>query len=124
MVCIERREFRGKHVVARLVGAHPGYVGYEEGGVLTEAVRRRPYQVVLLDEVEKAHGDVFNILLQVLEDGRLTDGQGRTVDLTNTLSILNSNLGSQEIAALHEDAQDGQAEPAQREGGEAKVAPQ
>ena len=81
--------------VARLIGAPPGYVGYEEGGVLTEAVRRRPYQVVLFDEVEKAHDDVFNVLLQVLDDGRLTDGQGRTVDFTNTLIILTSNLGSQ-----------------------------
>jgi ATP-dependent Clp protease ATP-binding subunit ClpB len=88
-----------KHSVARLIGAPPGYVGYEEGGVLTEAVRRRPYQVVLFDEVEKAHGDVFNVLLQVLDDGRLTDGQGRTVDFTNTLIILTSNLGSQYLAA-------------------------
>ncbi len=83
-----------KHSVARLIGAPPGYVGYEEGGVLTEAVRRRPYQVVLFDEVEKAHGDVFNILLQVLDDGRLTDGQGRTVDFSNTIIVLTSNLGS------------------------------
>ena len=88
------REFMEKHAVARLIGAPPGYVGYEEGGVLTEAVRRRPYQVVLFDEVEKAHGDVFNVLLQVLDDGRLTDGQGRTVDFTNTIIILTSNLGS------------------------------
>ena len=87
-----------KHSVARLIGAPPGYVGYEEGGVLTEAVRRRPYQVVLFDEVEKAHGDVFNVLLQVLDDGRLTDGQGRTVDFTNTIIILTSNLGSQFLA--------------------------
>ena len=92
-----------KHAVARLIGAPPGYVGYEEGGVLTEAVRRRPYQVVLFDEVEKAHGDVFNVLLQVLDDGRLTDGQGRTVDFTNTIIILTSNLGSQYLAALGED---------------------
>jgi ATP-dependent Clp protease ATP-binding subunit ClpB len=92
-----------KHSVARLIGAPPGYVGYEEGGVLTEAVRRRPYQVVLFDEVEKAHGDVFNILLQVLDDGRLTDGQGRTVDFTNTIIVLTSNLGSQFIAALPDD---------------------
>jgi ATP-dependent Clp protease ATP-binding subunit ClpB len=101
-----------KHSVARLVGAPPGYVGYEEGGTLTEAVRRRPYQVVLFDEVEKAHADVFNILLQVLDDGRLTDGQGRTVDFTNTLIILTSNLGSQAIAALPDDAPVEQAEPA------------
>ena len=105
MVRIDMSEFMEKHSVARLVGAPPGYVGYEEGGVLTEAVRRRPYQVVLFDEVEKAHADVFNILLQVLDDGRLTDGQGRTVDFSNTLIILTSNLGSQHLAAL-EDGQD------------------
>src|SRR3546814_2897894 len=108
-------EFMEKHSVARLIGAPPGYVGYEEGGVLTEAVRRRPYQVVLFDEVEKAHGDVFNILLQVLDDGRLTDGQGRTVDFTNTLIILTSNLGSQAIAALPDDAPVEQAEPRSEE---------
>ena len=105
MVRIDMSEFMEKHSVSRLVGAPPGYVGYEEGGVLTEAVRRRPYQVVLFDEVEKAHSDVFNILLQVLDDGRLTDGQGRTVDFSNTLIILTSNLGSQHLAAL-EDGQD------------------
>jgi ATP-dependent Clp protease ATP-binding subunit ClpB len=103
MVRIDMSEYMEKHAVARLVGAPPGYVGYEEGGVLTEAVRRRPYQVVLFDEVEKAHADVFNILLQVLDDGRLTDGQGRTVDFTNTIIILTSNLGSQYIAALRDD---------------------
>jgi ATP-dependent Clp protease ATP-binding subunit ClpB len=103
MVRIDMSEFMEKHSVARLVGAPPGYVGYEEGGTLTEAVRRRPYQVVLFDEVEKAHSDVFNILLQVLDDGRLTDGQGRTVDFTNTLIILTSNLGSQYLANLGED---------------------
>jgi ATP-dependent Clp protease ATP-binding subunit ClpB len=102
MVRIDMSEFMEKHSVARLIGAPPGYVGYEEGGVLTEAVRRRPYQVILFDEVEKAHGDVFNVLLQVLDDGRLTDGQGRTVDFTNTLIILTSNLGSQFIAQLGE----------------------
>jgi ATP-dependent Clp protease ATP-binding subunit ClpB len=102
MVRIDMSEFMEKHSVARLIGAPPGYVGYEEGGVLTEAVRRRPYQVVLFDEVEKAHGDVFNVLLQVLDDGRLTDGQGRTVDFTNTLIILTSNLGSQYLANLGE----------------------
>jgi len=103
MVRIDMSEFMEKHSVARLIGAPPGYVGYEEGGVLTEAVRRRPYQVVLFDEVEKAHADVFNVLLQVLDDGRLTDGQGRTVDFTNTLIILTSNLGSQYLANLAED---------------------
>nr|WP_294848550.1 ATP-dependent chaperone ClpB [uncultured Sphingomonas sp.] len=103
MVRIDMSEYMEKHAVARLIGAPPGYVGYEEGGVLTEAVRRRPYQVVLFDEVEKAHGDVFNILLQVLDDGRLTDGQGRTVDFTNTVIILTSNLGSQYLAQLGED---------------------
>jgi ATP-dependent Clp protease ATP-binding subunit ClpB len=103
MVRIDMSEFMEKHSVARLIGAPPGYVGYEEGGVLTEAVRRRPYQVVLFDEVEKAHSDVFNVLLQVLDDGRLTDGQGRTVDFTNTLIILTSNLGSQYLANLGEE---------------------
>ena len=102
MVRIDMSEFMEKHAVARLIGAPPGYVGYEEGGVLTEAVRRRPYQVVLFDEVEKAHGDVFNVLLQVLDDGRLTDGQGRTVDFLNTLIILTSNLGSQYLANMGE----------------------
>ena len=87
-------EYMEKHTVARLVGAPPGYVGYEEGGQLTEAVRRRPYSVILFDEIEKAHPDVFNILLQILEDGRLTDGQGRTVDFRNTVIIMTSNLGS------------------------------
>ena len=111
MVRIDMSEFMEKHSVARLIGAPPGYVGYEEGGVLTEAVRRRPYQVVLFDEVEKAHGDVFNILLQVLDDGRLTDGQGRTVDFTNTLIILTSNLGSQFLANLPEDASTDLVEP-------------
>lgn len=102
MVRIDMSEFMEKHAVARLIGAPPGYVGYEEGGVLTEAVRRRPYQVILFDEVEKAHGDVFNVLLQVLDDGRLTDGQGRTVDFSNTLIILTSNLGSQYLANMAE----------------------
>ena len=97
---IDMSEFMEKHAVSRLIGAPPGYVGYEEGGVLTEAVRRRPYQVVLFDEVEKAHPDVFNVLLQVLDDGRLTDGQGRTVDFRNTLIILTSNLGSEFMAQL------------------------
>jgi ATP-dependent Clp protease ATP-binding subunit ClpB len=104
MVRIDMSEFMEKHAVARLIGAPPGYVGYEEGGVLTEAVRRRPYQVVLFDEVEKAHPDVFNVLLQVLDDGRLTDGQGRVVDFRNTLIILTSNLGSQYLASLPDGA--------------------
>lgn len=94
MVRIDMSEFMEKHSVARLIGAPPGYVGYEEGGYLTEAVRRRPYSVLLLDEVEKAHPDVFNILLQVLDDGRLTDGQGRTVDFKNTVIVMTSNLAS------------------------------
>ena len=100
MVRIDMSEFMEKHSVARLIGAPPGYVGYEEGGALTEAVRRRPYSVVLLDEVEKAHPDVFNILLQVLDDGRLTDGQGRTVDFRNTVIVMTSNLGSSQIQTL------------------------
>ena len=111
MVRIDMSEFGEKHSVARLIGAPPGYVGYDEGGVLTEAVRRRPYQVILFDEVEKAHGDVFNVLLQVLDDGRLTDGQGRTVDFTNTIIILTSNLGSQYLAALGDDEPVDKAEP-------------
>jgi ATP-dependent Clp protease ATP-binding subunit ClpB len=111
MVRIDMSEFMEKHAVARLIGAPPGYVGYEEGGVLTEAVRRRPYQVVLFDEVEKAHGDVFNVLLQVLDDGRLTDGQGRTVDFSNTIIILTSNLGSQYLASLGEDEPAEKVEP-------------
>jgi ATP-dependent Clp protease ATP-binding subunit ClpB len=102
MVRIDMSEFMEKHSVARLIGAPPGYVGYEEGGVLTEAVRRRPYQVVLFDEVEKAHQDVFNVLLQVLDDGRLTDGQGRTVDFRNTVIILTSNLGAEFLASQGE----------------------
>jgi ATP-dependent Clp protease ATP-binding subunit ClpB len=93
-------EFMEKHSVSRLIGAPPGYVGYEEGGTLTEAVRRKPYSVLLLDEVEKAHPDVFNVLLQVLDDGRLTDGQGRTVDFKNTVIVMTSNLGSQLIMQM------------------------
>jgi ATP-dependent Clp protease ATP-binding subunit ClpB len=93
-------EFMEKHSVSRLIGAPPGYIGYEEGGRLTEAVRRRPYSVVLLDEIEKAHRDVFNILLQVLDDGRLTDGHGRTVDFTNTIVVMTSNVGSQAIQQI------------------------
>ncbi len=100
MVRIDMSEFMEKHSVSRLIGAPPGYVGYEEGGVLTEAVRRRPYQVILFDEIEKAHADVFNVLLQVLDDGRLTDGQGRTVDFRNTIIVMTSNLGSDYLANL------------------------
>ena len=100
MIRIDMSEFMEKHSVARLIGAPPGYVGYEEGGYLTEAVRRRPYSVILLDEVEKAHPDVFNVLLQVLDDGRLTDGQGRTVDFRNTVIVMTSNLGSQLIQEM------------------------
>ncbi|CAN1529342.1 clpA ATP-binding subunits of Clp protease and DnaK/DnaJ chaperones [Rhabdaerophilaceae bacterium] len=102
LIRIDMSEFMEKHSVARLIGAPPGYVGYEEGGALTEAVRRRPYQVVLFDEIEKAHPDVFNVLLQVLDDGRLTDGQGRTVDFRNTLIIMTSNLGADYLVALGE----------------------
>jgi ATP-dependent Clp protease ATP-binding subunit ClpB len=100
MVRLDMSEFMEKHSVARLIGAPPGYVGYEEGGYLTEAVRRRPYSVILLDEVEKAHPDVFNVLLQVLDDGRLTDGQGRTVDFRNAVIVMTSNLGSQMIQEM------------------------
>jgi ATP-dependent Clp protease ATP-binding subunit ClpB len=100
MVRIDMTEFMEKHSVARLIGAPPGYVGYEEGGYLTEAVRRKPYSVVLMDEVEKAHPDVFNVLLQVLDDGRLTDGHGRTVDFRNTVIVMTSNLGSQVIQEM------------------------
>lgn len=94
MLRVDMSEYMEKHSVARLIGSPPGYVGYEEGGILTESVRRRPYQVILFDEVEKAHPDVFNILLQVLDDGRLTDGKGRTVDFKNTIIIMTSNLGA------------------------------
>ena len=106
MIRIDMSEFMEKHSVSRLVGAPPGYVGYEEGGVLTEAVRRKPYSVVLFDEVEKAHPDVFNILLQVLDDGRLTDSQGRVVDFKNTVIVMTSNLGSQDVRELGEGATD------------------
>jgi ATP-dependent Clp protease ATP-binding subunit ClpB len=112
MTRIDMSEFMEKHAVSRLIGAPPGYVGYDEGGVLTEAIRRRPYQVILFDEVEKAHEDVFNILLQVLDDGRLTDGQGRTVDFRNTIIVLTSNLGSQAIAELPETSDIEAARPA------------
>src|SRR5690606_32296618 len=99
---MDMSEYMEKHSVARLIGAPPGYVGYEEGGALTEAVRRRPYQIVLFDEIEKAHPDVFNVLLQVLDDGRLTDGQGRTVDFKNTMIIMTSNLGAEYLTQLGE----------------------
>jgi len=100
---IDMSEYMEKHAVARLIGAPPGYVGYEEGGSLTEAVRRRPYQVVLFDEIEKAHPDIFNVLLQVLDEGHLTDGQGRRVDFANTLVLLTSNIGSDHLLALDDD---------------------
>ena len=103
LVRLDMSEYMEKHSVSRMIGAPPGYVGYEEGGALTEAVRRRPYQVVLFDEVEKAHPDVFNVLLQVLDDGRLTDGQGRTVDFSNTVLIMTSNLGAEHLTALNEE---------------------
>jgi ATP-dependent Clp protease ATP-binding subunit ClpB len=112
MTRIDMSEYMEKHAVSRLIGAPPGYVGYEEGGALTEAVRRRPYQVILFDEVEKAHDDVFNVLLQVLDDGRLTDGQGRTVDFRNTIIVLTSNLGAHAIAELPESADIEAARPA------------
>jgi ATP-dependent Clp protease ATP-binding subunit ClpB len=102
LIRIDMSEYMEKHSVARLIGAPPGYVGYEEGGTLTEAVRRRPYQVVLFDEIEKAHPDVFNVLLQVLDDGRLTDGQGHTVDFRNTLIVMTSNLGADILVAQPE----------------------
>jgi ATP-dependent Clp protease ATP-binding subunit ClpB len=105
---IDMSEYMEKHSVARMIGAPPGYVGYDEGGALTEAVRRRPYQVILFDEIEKAHPDVFNVLLQVLDDGRLTDGQGRTVDFRNTLIVLTSNLGSEHLANLPEGKEAGE----------------
>ena len=100
MIRIDMSEYQEKHTVSRLVGAPPGYVGYDEGGQLTEAVRRRPYSVVLLDEIEKAHQDVFHVLLQVLDDGRLTDGQGRTVDFKNTIVIMTSNAQREDLARL------------------------
>ena len=112
MTRIDMSEFMEKHAVSRLIGAPPGYVGYEEGGTLTEAVRRRPYQVILFDEVEKAHDDVFNVLLQVLDDGRLTDGQGRTVDFRNCIIVLTSNLGSQALSELPDGADVDEARPA------------
>jgi ATP-dependent Clp protease ATP-binding subunit ClpB len=124
MVRIDMSEFMEKHSVARLIGAPPGYVGYEEGGYLTEAVRRRPYAVILLDEVEKAHPDVFNVLLQVLDDGRLTDGQGRTVDFRNTVIIMTSNLGSQVIQAAFDSAGKGAVDYASMKAGVMEVVQQ
>jgi ATP-dependent Clp protease ATP-binding subunit ClpB len=103
MIRIDMSEYQERHTVSRLIGAPPGYVGYEEGGQLTEAVRRRPYSVILFDEIEKAHSEVFNVLLQVLDDGRLTDGQGRTVDFRNTVIIMTSNIGSQYILDATDD---------------------
>jgi ATP-dependent Clp protease ATP-binding subunit ClpB len=103
MIRLDMSEYMEKHAVARMIGAPPGYVGYEEGGQLTEAVRRRPYSVILFDEIEKAHPDVFNVLLQILDDGRLTDSKGRTVDFKNTVLIMTSNLGSREIQAAEGD---------------------
>ena len=113
MVRLDMCEYMEKHTVSRLVGAPPGYVGYDEGGQLTEAVRRRPYSVVLLDEIEKAHPDVFNVLLQILDDGRLTDGQGRTVDFRNTVLIMTSNIRSAE--AMTRDLPAGVPEPDRRD---------
>jgi ATP-dependent Clp protease ATP-binding subunit ClpB len=106
MVRIDMSEYQERHTVSRLIGAPPGYVGYEEGGQLTEAVRRRPYSVILFDEIEKAHPEVFNVLLQLLDDGRLTDGQGRTVDFKNTVVIMTSNIGSQYIQDLQNDEEE------------------
>jgi ATP-dependent Clp protease ATP-binding subunit ClpB len=103
MVRLDMSEYMEKHTVSRLIGAPPGYVGYEEGGQLTESIKRRPYSIVLLDEIEKAHADIFNILLQILDDGRLTDGKGRTIDFKNTIIIMTSNLGSALIKELSQD---------------------
>jgi ATP-dependent Clp protease ATP-binding subunit ClpB len=115
MVRIDMSEFMEKHSVSRMIGAPPGYVGYDEGGYLTEAVRRRPYSVVLFDEIEKAHPDVFNVLLQILDDGRLTDGQGRTVDFRNAVLIMTSNVGSQHIVELVEGGGEDDAQAAELE---------
>ncbi|HOB32142.1 MAG TPA: AAA family ATPase, partial [Verrucomicrobiota bacterium] len=115
MIRIDMSEYMEKHTVARLIGAPPGYVGYEEGGQLSEAVRRRPYSVVLFDEIEKAHHDVFNVLLQVLDDGRLTDGQGRTVDFKNTIVIMTSNIGSPIIQEFYESGSRSEKEQAEME---------
>ncbi len=114
MVRIDMSEYMEKHAVARLIGAPPGYVGYDEGGQLTEAVRRRPYAVILFDEIEKAHADVFNVLLQVLDDGRLTDSKGRTVDFKNTVLIMTSNLGATQLTTAWADGEEGFAEATER----------
>jgi ATP-dependent Clp protease ATP-binding subunit ClpB len=114
MVRIDMSEYMEKHAVARLIGAPPGYVGYDEGGQLTEAVRRRPYAVVLFDEIEKAHADVFNVLLQVLDDGRLTDSKGRTVDFKNTVLIMTSNLGATQLTTAWAEGEEGFAEATER----------
>jgi ATP-dependent Clp protease ATP-binding subunit ClpB len=114
MVRIDMSEYMEKHAVARLIGAPPGYVGYDEGGQLTEAVRRRPYAVILFDEIEKAHQDVFNVLLQVLDDGRLTDSKGRTVDFKNTVLIMTSNLGAQQLSTAWAEGEEGFAEATER----------
>jgi ATPases with chaperone activity, ATP-binding subunit len=125
MVRLDMSEFMERHTVARLIGAPPGYVGYEEGGRLTEAVRRRPYCVVLLDEIEKAHRDVFNVLLQVLDDGRLTDSLGHTVDFTNTIVVMTSNVGSQSIQAItREGGSDTEVRNAVKESLQAKFLPE
>jgi ATP-dependent Clp protease ATP-binding subunit ClpB len=114
MVRIDMSEYMEKHSVARLIGAPPGYVGYDEGGQLTEAIRRRPYAVVLFDEIEKAHADVFNVLLQVLDDGRLTDSKGRTVDFKNTVLIMTSNLGAAQLSTAWAEGEEGFEEATQR----------
>ena len=120
MVRLDMSEYMEKHAVARMIGAPPGYVGYEEGGQLTEAVRRRPYSVILFDEIEKAHPDVFNVLLQILDDGRLTDSQGRTVSFRNTVVIMTSNIGSQWLTAASPPSSlpDGRGESEERRPGE------
>jgi ATP-dependent Clp protease ATP-binding subunit ClpB len=115
MVRIDMSEYQERHTASRLIGAAPGYVGYEEGGQLTEAVRRKPYSVVLLDEIEKAHPEIFNVLLQVLDDGRLTDNQGRTVDFTNTIIIMTSNMGSEVISERMDEVEGHLSEAEQQE---------
>ena len=121
MIRLDMSEYQERHTVARMIGAPPGYVGYDEGGQLTEAVRRHPYAVVLFDEIEKAHAEVFNVLLQILDDGRLTDGKGRTVNFKNTVVIMTSNIGSQWISELGGGHERGDAQP--RDGGAAPAVP-